>query len=67
VFSGFNWWMRERFAGCDPRELTEKMIAEGKLERRIVRGGAIIYKPGEGPGPDFNVRMAKVAEMMKDV
>ena len=48
VYSGFNQAFKEHF-GKSPVELTQKMAAEGKLSIRPVRGGVMLYLPGEAP------------------
>lgn len=48
VYSGFNQAFKEHF-GKSPVELTQKMAAEGKIVIRPVRGGVMLYFPGEAP------------------
>lgn len=48
VYSGFNQAFREYF-GEDPVPITTALAKEGKILTRPVRGGAMIYKPGEAP------------------
>jgi len=48
VFSGFNQAFREYF-GEDPIKITQELAKQGKIEIRPVRGGVMIYLPGEAP------------------
>lgn len=48
VFSSFNSAFKEYF-GEDARATVDKMAAEGKIETRLVRGGPMLYLPGEKP------------------
>ncbi len=50
VYSGFNDAWRDHF-GTDPVEGVQKLAQQGKTEILPAKGGAIIYLPGEGPGP----------------
>lgn len=49
VFSGFNEAFRAYFPGEDPVAWTKKLADEGKLATRLVRGGAMLYLPGDAP------------------
>jgi len=49
VFSGFNQAFRSYYEGADPVAATTRLAKEGKIESRPVRGGVMLYKPGEGP------------------
>jgi len=49
VFSGFNAAFREYFPGLDPVEVTTQLAEAGKLEVRLVKRGAMLYKAGEAP------------------
>lgn len=49
VFSGFNEAFRSYFPGEDPVAWTKKLADEGKLVTRLVRGGAMLYLPGDAP------------------
>lgn len=51
VYSGFNEAFRNYFKE-DARDTVDKMIAEGKIESRMVRGGPMLYLPGEKPVGD---------------
>jgi len=48
VYSGFNEAFRKYF-GTNPVEATSKLAAEGKIEMRPFKGGAMIFLPGEAP------------------
>jgi hypothetical protein len=53
VYSGFNRAFREYF-GEDPVPITTALAGEGKIATRPVRGGVMIYKPGEAPASRDN-------------
>jgi len=46
VFSGYNAAFRVYFPGLDPIKVVEELAAEGKIEKRRARRGAVIYLPG---------------------
>jgi len=48
VYSGFNEAFRKYF-GANPVEATSKLAAEGKIETRPFKGGAMLFLPGEAP------------------
>jgi len=48
VYSGFNQAFREHF-GEDPIKVTQELANKGKIEIRYVKGGVMIYLPGEAP------------------
>ena len=48
VYSGFNEAFRKYF-GTNPIEATSKLAAEGKIEIRPFKGGAMLFLPGEAP------------------
>lgn len=48
VFTGFNQAFREYF-GEDPIKVTQELAGQGKIEIRPVKGGVMIYLPGEAP------------------
>jgi hypothetical protein len=50
VYSGFNKAFREYF-DRNPVEETTRLAAEGKIVTRPVRGGVMIYLPGDAPPP----------------
>ena len=49
VYSGFNQAFREYF-NSDPVATTTRLANEGKIVTRPVKGGALLYLPGEAPG-----------------
>jgi hypothetical protein len=48
VYSGFNEAFRKYF-GTNPVEATSRLSAEGKIETRPLKGGVMIFLPGEAP------------------
>jgi hypothetical protein len=48
VYSGFNEAFRKYF-GTNPVEATSRLTAEGKIETRPFKGGAMLFLPGEAP------------------
>jgi len=48
VYSGFNEAFRKYF-GTNPVEATSRLAAEGKVETRPFKGGAMLFLPGEAP------------------
>jgi len=48
VFSGFNQAFR-KYYDEDPIKVTQMLAGEGKIAIRPVKGGVMIYLPGEGP------------------
>ena len=48
VYSGFNEAFRKYF-GTNPIEVTSRLAAEGKIETRLFKGGAMLFLPGEAP------------------
>jgi hypothetical protein len=48
VYSGFNEAFRKYF-GTNPVEATSRLGAEGKIDIRPFRGGAMLFLPGEAP------------------
>jgi hypothetical protein len=48
VYSGFNQAFREYF-NKDPVEVTTKLVGEGKIVTRPVKGGVILYLPEDAP------------------
>lgn len=48
VYSGFNQAFR-KYYGEDPIEVTNQLVDEGKIEIKPVKGGIMLYLPGEGP------------------
>ena len=48
VYSGFNEAFR-KYYGTNPVEATSRLAAEGKIEVRPFKGGAMLFLPGEAP------------------
>jgi len=48
VFSGFNQAFREYF-DKDPVKTTTRLVQEGKIAIRPIRGGVILYLPEDAP------------------
>ncbi len=48
VYSGFNEAFR-KYYGTNPVEATSRLAAEGKIETRPFKGGAMLFLPGEAP------------------
>jgi hypothetical protein len=48
VYSGFNEAFRKYF-GTNPIEATSRLAAEGKIETRPIKGGMMLFLPGEAP------------------
>jgi hypothetical protein len=48
VYSGFNEAFRKYF-GTNPVEATSRLVGEGKIETRPIKGGAMLFLPGEAP------------------
>jgi len=48
VYSGFNEAFRKYF-NTNPVEATNRLAAEGKIETRPVKGGMMLFLPGEAP------------------
>ncbi|MBN1223829.1 MAG: hypothetical protein JXB23_11320 [Candidatus Aminicenantes bacterium] len=54
VYSGFNTAFKEYF-GTNPVETTQKLVKEGKIVTRPVKGGVIIYLPEDAPSKGSEV------------
>lgn len=52
VYSGFNEAFKTYYEGRNPVEATDKLAADKKIVIRPVKGGVMLYLPGETPGPD---------------
>lgn len=48
VYSGFNQAFKQYF-GKEARPVTDRMVEEGKLAIRPVKGGVMMYLPSEAP------------------
>jgi len=60
VYTGFNTAFKEYF-GSNPVEATQRLVSEGKIVTRPVKGGVIIYLPEDAPNPAGNV-LSKILE-----
>ena len=49
VYSGFNEAFKTYFDGANPIEATGRLAEEGRIVLRPVKGGVMLYLPGEGP------------------
>jgi len=49
VYSGFNEAFKNYFEGANPIEATDELAKQGKIGLRPVKGGVMLYLPGEGP------------------
>ncbi|MEE8604556.1 MAG: hypothetical protein V3S65_04215 [Candidatus Aminicenantaceae bacterium] len=54
VYSGFNTAFKEYF-GTNPIEATQRLVSEGKINIRPVKGGVMIYLPEDAPNTVENV------------
>ena len=64
VFSGFNDSFRLYF-NADPIKVVDQYVSSGEIEKRFVKGGAMIYLRGEGPkisSKDPNETLKKILE-----
>jgi hypothetical protein len=52
VYSGFNEAFRKYFDGANPIEITNRLAQEKKIVIRPVKGGVMLYLPGEVPQTD---------------
>lgn len=60
VYTGFNTAFKEYF-GTNAVEATQRLVSEGKIVTRPVKGGVIIYLPEDAPNPAGNV-LSKILE-----
>lgn len=49
VYSGFNDAFKSYYDGANPVEATDELARLGKIVLRPVKGGVMLYLPGEGP------------------
>jgi len=49
VYSGFNDAFKTYFDGANPIDATGELARLGKIVLRPVKGGVMLYIPGEGP------------------
>lgn len=54
VYSGFNRAFKKYF-GTNPVEATQRLVKEGKINIRPVKGGVMIYLPEDSPTSPENV------------
>ena len=59
VYSGFNEAFRKYF-GTNPVEATTQMAAEGKIETRPLKGGVMLFLPGEAPKRPTTVEIIQI-------
>ncbi len=49
IYSGFNEAFKAYFDGANPIEATDELARLGKIVIRPVKGGVMLYLPGDGP------------------
>jgi hypothetical protein len=49
VYSGFNDAFKSYFDGANPIDATDELARQGKIGLRPVKGGVMLYLPGDGP------------------
>jgi len=49
IYSGFNEAFKSYFDGANPIETTGELAKQGKISIRPVKGGVMLYLPGDGP------------------
>jgi len=49
IYSGFNEAFKSYFDGANPIEATGELAKQGKISIRPVKGGVMLYLPGDGP------------------
>jgi len=49
VYSGFNDAFKSYFDGVNPIDATGELARTGKIVLRPVKGGVMLYLPGDGP------------------
>jgi len=49
IYSGFNDAFKSYYDGANPIEATDELARLGKIVLRPVKGGVMLYLPGEGP------------------
>lgn len=54
VYSGFNQAFKQYF-GTNPVETTQKLVQEGKISIRPVKGGVVLYLPEDTPNSTADV------------
>ena len=48
-YSGFNQAFKEYFGGEEARGTVDAMVASGAIQSRMVKGGPMLYLPGDMP------------------
>ncbi len=66
VYSGLNQAFKEHFAK-NAIEVTTRMAQEGKIVTRPVRGGVMLYLPGEAPEPPQKDALKKILSGEEDL
>lgn len=54
VYSGFNQAFQQYF-GTNPVEATQRLVQEGKVNIRPIKGGVMLYLPEDSPRSPENV------------
>jgi hypothetical protein len=49
IYSGFNEAFKSYFDGANPIDATGELAKQGKIKLRPVKGGVMLYLPGDGP------------------
>ena len=49
IYSGFNEAFKSYFDGANPIDATGELAKQGKISIRPVKGGVMLYLPGDGP------------------
>jgi hypothetical protein len=49
IYSGFNEAFKAYFDGANPIQATDELARQGKIVIRPVKGGVMLYLPGDGP------------------
>jgi hypothetical protein len=49
IYSGFNEAFKSYFDGANPIDATGELAKQGKINLRPVKGGVMLYLPGDGP------------------
>ncbi len=65
VFSGFNNAFR-MYYGEDPVEAIKELEREGRVQTRLVRRGAMLYLPGEGPNWGYGDGTPTLKKILED-
>jgi hypothetical protein len=65
VYSGFNEAFRKYFDGANPIEIANQLAKENKIVIRPVKGGVMLYLPGEAPQSDKAEQVLKKMGLSK--